>query len=304
MNVAEPGLDALTEHTFTPDRTRVILEHACRLAGLDATGAILLRHQTNAVYQLTCAPVVVKVIRPGTRHVREVVALVRWIANQGVPTVPLLESVEQPIELADCSVTLWPYLPPMRSISADDIAKPLQTLHELPLPPMSLPALDPIHAIQRAITTSRILSDTERSVLRHRCDELAGPYAELGYEARPRLIHGDPQHRNALWDAANGRAVLCDWESAALGHPEWDLVTIEVHCRRFDYPEQDYHDFCERYGLDIRHWHGFRVLRDVRELRMITTNARKSAPNTAQAGEVHKRISALAKGQHQAWQIL
>jgi hypothetical protein len=304
MSPLGSGLDDLTEQTFTPDRTRAILKHASRLAGLDATGAKLLRHQTNAVYQLADVPVVIKIARPGIRHAREVVALVQWIETQRIPTVPLLESVDQPLELAGCSVTLWEYLPQAHPISADDIAEPLRALHDAPLPPITLPVLAPIQAIHRAIGSSVILSEDEQSLLRHRCDELAKRYAELRYDSTPGLIHGDPQHRNALWNAANSRAVLCDWESAAIGQPEWDLVTIEVHCRRFGYSEQEYRDFCERYGRDIRGWDGFPVLRDVRELRMITTNARKSTAGTPQAEEVHRRVAELVEGRGHAWRIL
>jgi len=96
VTISDCGLASPTEENFTPSVSRPIVEAACRLVGLDATGAILLRHQTNGVYQLMTAPVVAKVARPGTCHVAQVVALVRWLIQQGVPTVPLLD-LEQPI---------------------------------------------------------------------------------------------------------------------------------------------------------------------------------------------------------------
>jgi hypothetical protein len=40
-----------------------ILERACAIAGIDATGARLLRVGSNAVYRLT-APVIARVSRP------------------------------------------------------------------------------------------------------------------------------------------------------------------------------------------------------------------------------------------------
>ncbi|MFD5115181.1 hypothetical protein ACFWNG_23155 [Streptomyces sp. NPDC058391] len=58
---------------------------------------------------------------------------------------------------------------------------------------------------------------------------------------REGVIQGDPQHRNALHDGDT--AVLCDWDTAAVGRPEWDLVTIEVHCRRFGYGQPHYQAF-------------------------------------------------------------
>jgi hypothetical protein len=75
-------------------------------------------------------------------------------------------------------------------------------------------------------------------------------------------------------------------------------------CRRFGRPEHEYHDFCHRYGTDIRHWPGYPVLRDLRELRMITSNARKSAANSSEAEEVHRRIAKLDAGPAEQWRIL
>ena len=56
MTVSDWGLASPPEENFTPAVSRPVVEAACRLVGLDATGAILLRHQTNGVYQLTTGP--------------------------------------------------------------------------------------------------------------------------------------------------------------------------------------------------------------------------------------------------------
>lgn len=121
-------------------------------------------------------------------------------------------------------------------------------------------------------------------------------------ERRPVVLHGDPQHRNAL--IAPSGTVLCDWDSAVVGPPEWDLVTVDVHCRRFGYPPAHYDDFATAYGRDVREWKGYSVLRDLRELRMITTNARKAQPGPT-LDEVKRRIQGLNHGdEHQRWSIL
>jgi hypothetical protein len=294
----------LTEQTFSPERTRPLVEEACRLAGLDPAGALILRHHTNAVYQLTSAPVVVKVARPSQTNVHDVVALVHWATEQGVPTVRLLESVRQPLELAGCAVTLWYYLPQTRPITAADIAGPLRALHTVPLPPVAVRELDGPAAIKWAIDESQILGAAERDALLERWERLRDLAPTLPYEAAPRLLHGDPQHGNTLWDDASDQAVLCDWDSAVIGHVEWDLVTIEVHCRRFGHPEHHYAAFCERYGRDVRRWSGYEALRELRELRMIATNARKSRPGTPQAAEVRRRIAALDGDPTGLWHIL
>ncbi|GAB3168940.1 hypothetical protein GCM10027059_32820 [Myceligenerans halotolerans] len=63
----------------------------------------------------------------------------------------------------------------------------------------------------------------------------------------------------------------------------------------------EYEEFCRRYGRDIREWSSYEWLRDVRELRMITTNARKSPPGSPAAAEVRRRLDSLRKGETSVW---
>ncbi len=301
-----PGCDLAvpTEDDFSPTTTRRIVEVACRSVGLDAASAVVLRHQTNGVYQLVTAPVVVKVARPGRYQLRQVPSLVQWLLARSVPTVPLLGHIAQPLEVEGYVVTLWRYLPQTRPILAGDIAEPLASLHRAPMPPVKLPRLDALASIRSSIERSRILTVEERTILRGKWERLTELVSRLSYEQPSRLLHGDPQHRNMLWDDNADRSVLCDWDSAVIGPIEWDLVTIEVHCRRFGRPEHEYRTFCDRYGADIRAWTGYSVLRDLRELRMITSNARKSLPDSPEVREVHRRIARLDAGPAEQWRIL
>ncbi|CAL9360873.1 hypothetical protein [Streptomyces sp. enrichment culture] len=114
----------------------------------------------------------------------------------------------------------------------------------------------------------------------------------------------DPQHRKAL-HAPDGRAVLCDWDTVVYGQPEWDLVTIEVHCRRIGFDQHHYRRFAGAYGWDVTAWPGYPVLGELRELRMITTNARKVHHAPASLAEVERRVRALRKGDRAfRWNIL
>lgn len=297
-------MEPLTELTFTPDRTRALLHAACKPFRLDPAGATLLRHHTNAVYRLVTAPVVVKIARPGIQHTATVVRLARWLADHDVLGVPLLDDIDQPSTLAGCAITFWRYLPQVRPIAAGDIAGPLAALHAAAPPPFALPSFEPIRAIQRSLAANRVLHDDEQELVRERCSDLATKLATVQFDRPNTLIHGDAQHRNTLWDNDVKRAVLCDWESAVIGPPEWDLTTIEVHCRRFGHDPTEYRDFCARYGFDIRDWPGYSILREVKELRMIATNARKSTPGSAEAAEVRRRVGILDAGPAQRWWIL
>ncbi len=293
---------------FTEARTRELLFKACCETGLNPDGAKLLRHQTNAVYLLESDRTVVKIARPDydIEHVKRTVDLTRWLLGQGFPTVPLCD-IAQPVIADGSAVTFWRYLPQTYPISAADIAEPLRRLHKLPAPPLTavpeLPRLDAVSAIRYSIDREHILSEDDHGFLLERCESLKAVLNELRYERHPCLLHGDPQHGNALRDGLG--TVLCDWESAVIGPSEWDLVTIEIHCRRFSHPPETYSAFCRIYGRDIREWDGFPWLRDLRELRMIATNARKSASNSRGAAEVRQRVAQLQlTGPAGRWSIL
>ncbi|RDI53042.1 phosphotransferase family protein [Nocardia mexicana] len=306
--VFEAAVDRATSADFTPQRTRWILETACRRGGFDPAEAELLRHHTNAVYLLASEPIVVKIDRPcGGAAPIDVVALVRWLRTRRVPAVPLAGAT-QPVEIDGCAVTFWRYLPQQREIVAADLAAPLARLHNLSSRPAQwLPTRhlrDTFARIARAIDANTILPPSDRRLLRAERNRLAAGWDKITYVLPPGLIHGDAHHRNTLWDNVTERSVLCDWESVTIGQPEWDLVTLEVHCRRFAHHPAEYDTFCRDYGVDIRTWPGFAWLRDLRELRMITTNAWKSAPGSDSAREVLRRIEGLRTGTPLTWNIL
>lgn len=140
--------------------------------------------------------------------------------------------------------------------------------------------------------------------MEYETDRLEEQLHEVQFDLAPGLIQGDPQHRNGL-HTADGGAVLCDWDTIACGQPEWDLVTIEVHRRRFGYGRTHYGAFAETYGWDVTEWPGYQTLRDIRELRMITTNARKVHHAPASLAEVHRRVAGLGERDEQLrWNIL
>ncbi|GAA5079569.1 phosphotransferase family protein [Nocardia iowensis] len=298
----------LTESTFTPENTRNILETACGIAGFDAASAVVMRHHTNAVYLLAAQPIVVKIGRPDHHGHIDVVGLVRWLQQQAVPTVSLIDT-EQPLHISGCPVTFWRYLDQQnRIVSAADLAEPFAKLHACRAPvPVALPDQQityTFEAISTAIDNNTILSAQDRAMLHERREQLAEHADNIRWVLPRGPIHGDAHHLNALWDKPNECAVLADWENAAIGPPEWDLATLEVHCRRFGHPADEYDRFATSYGFDIRDWSGYRWLRDLRELRMITTNARKSARGSSTAAEVLRRIEALKANAPIGWNIL
>ncbi len=291
---------------FAESELHDVLDRACVQAGLDATGAELLRGHTNAVFRLRHDPVVVKIAPKGSpiASVERTVALVRWLMGRGFPTVPL-HCAQQPVLVdGQHAATFWTYLPQdaTEPITAQDLAGPLHTLHALTDPPVRPRELNNTGAIRYSLAAITLLPDDMR-FLTERVDQLEDALKQVQFAFSDCVVQGDPQHRNALRDG--DRTVLCDWDTIAWGAPDWDLVTIEVHCRRFGYAPAHYDDFAATYGFDIRSAPGYHVLRDIRELRMITTNARKARQTPGTINEVRKRIAGLRHGDTELrWHIL
>ena len=284
-----------------------ILDQACSMTGLDARNAILLRGHTNAVFQLSREPVVVKIARRGSRlaDVQRTVRFVQWLMDRGFPTVPLYEAAEQPLDVGGHAVTFWTYLPqPAQPVSAAQLAGPLRVLHDLPAPPFPLKPLDTVAAIRSSLSAAGWLPPRSLNFLSQQVDRLEKELAEVTFAMPQAILQGDPQHRNAL-HGEGGRAVLCDWDTVTCGQPEWDLTTVEIHCRRFGYGAEHYEAFTEVYGFDVTVWPGYPILRDLRELRMITTNAKKAPLAPATMPELVHRIDGLRQAdQSLRWQIL
>ncbi|WP_282697625.1 phosphotransferase [Streptomyces sp. CC208A] len=283
-----------------------VLERACAKAGLDSRDARLLRGHTNAVLLLKKEQVVAKIARKGTdvESVARTVAFVRWLIEADFPTVSL-HPCDQPLIVDGHAVTFWTYLPqPEYPVAAGQLAGPLKALHLLPPPPITLAEHDNIRAIRRSLAAITCLPAAAIRYMEEEADRLEEELRHVRFALAPGLIQGDPQHRNAL-HTTDGAAVLCDWDTVAQGQPEWDLVTVEVHCRRFGYGQAHYQTFADTYGWDITKTTGYPVLRDIRELRMISTNARKvrHAPRTL--SEIQRRIDGLRRRDGQlSWSIL
>lgn len=292
---------------FSEAEMRDALIRLCEAAGLDPAGATLLRGQTNAVLRLASDPVVLKIARRGITpaRVQQTVSLVRRLDSIGFPTVQL-HPTDQPVVVGPYIGTFYTHVPQSADLPplTSDLAMPLRTLHTAGLPPFELPELDAIAAVRRSLAAADTLPAPDRRFLTKRMEQLAEEQAGLRYALPRGVLHGDPQHGNAL--RTPDRVVLCDWDSAVLGQPEWDLVTVEIHARRFGHAPDSYARFAEIYGFDVAaEWRGYRTLCDLRELRMITTNARKSAHEPDKMEELLRRIEGVRQGDHsQHWTIM
>lgn len=283
---------------FTAETTAVTLSEACRVTGLDPTGARLLRLGTNAVYRLRL-PVVVRIARAGhIDELRRTVAVARWLEVVGYPAVRALK-IGQPVIVDGAAVTFWEALSDDGDAyaSVTEVAELLVRLHSL-VPPvgLDLPAFDPFSRIRQRLETNTWLGDGDREFLIDRLDDAEDRYSRLSFTLSEGVIHGDANVGNVLRDQ-DGKPVVIDLDGFAIGPREWDLIQTAIFYDEFGWHTRDeYESFVELYGFDIIQWDGYAVLRDIRELHMVTWLIQNASDSGIIADEGRKRINSLRTG--------
>src|ERR1700733_1068603 len=134
-----------------------ILEQVCAIAGIDATGARLLRIGSNTVYRLK-APIIARISRLGADpgQVRQTVAVARWLKSVDYPAVRLVD-VDQPVVLGQHVVTFWVAVSDDgdQYASVAEVAQVLVQLHQLTAPEnLYLPDLAPFANAAKRIETN------------------------------------------------------------------------------------------------------------------------------------------------------
>lgn len=274
--------------TLTADAAAELAAGLARLraaAGLTTGEPQLMRYTINAVYRIGD-----HVLRMGRgevarRRAERVVAATELLRRHGVPTVELVADVAQPLVVDDWSATVWHYLPhPAGRPPAVDLVAPLQLLHAIAEAPEYLPRWAPIDTARRRLqavlnlptaelTHTRAWADHEVGMpleelvdrLAARCDELADRVQATTWPRPPGVIHGDAHVGNVL----AGR--LCDFDSVSIGPREWDLVPLAHSAARFGDPREPYAEFAAAYGFDLAASPVWPVLRDVREMQLVTS---------------------------------
>ncbi|QDY78145.1 phosphotransferase family protein [Streptomyces qinzhouensis] len=247
-----------------------LVRKAASAAGLPSGGAVPIRLAENDLWRIPKG-VVVRIARAGqsAAAAREV-AVTRWLATQGVPAVRPLD-LEQPVHVAGRAATFWEELPPHRSGTSADLAPLLRRLHDLPPPStVQLDLMDPFVRVAERITAARSVGEDDREFLLARLDELRHAWAGLPDGQPLCVIHGDAWGGNCAV-TEDGQRYLLDFERVSQGRREWDLTSTAVAVDTFGtLSDEEYERFCAAYGYDVRSWDGYPVMRDVRELRLVS----------------------------------
>lgn len=279
---------------FTVESTKVTLREACEAVGLDPTEAHLMRLGTNAVFRLESA-VVVRIARlDNLDEMIRTVAVARWLESVDYPAVRAL-ALNQPVVIDGSAATFWRAISDGESYaSVSEVAELLRWLHSLSVPNhLKLPDFEPFGKIDRRLESSRWLTDSDRAFLEDFLAKLREQYSKLSFALAPGIIHGDANVGNVLRDEGGCPAVI-DLDSFAMGPREWDLIQTAIFYDRFGWhTREEYESFVEIYGFDILKWPGYGVLRDIRELHMITWLTLNVNDNDRLAEEARKRIKSI-----------
>jgi aminoglycoside phosphotransferase (APT) family kinase protein len=281
---------------FTREKLGKALSGTCAILGLDATGARLLRFTNNAVYALASAPVVVRIVGShGLRHrVGTVVRVAAHFAACGVPAIRLLPGIEQPLEVGGHLVTVWCEVRETgRRATAGDLATLLRRVHAVP-PPGELPEWTPLDAVRARVADAEELDARDRLFLLERCAEVEDSLSGLEFSLPRGLVHGDAHSGNVIVGPEG--PVLCDFDSACVGPPEWDLTPLAVGRERFGDPAGRYRMLADGYGFDVTSWAGFPVLRAVRELKLTTSVLPILRSHPCVREELRRRLADLRNG--------
>ncbi|TQS30484.1 aminoglycoside phosphotransferase family protein [Microbispora sp. KK1-11] len=306
MRTMEPA--PLAEEAFG------VLREVCARIGVDARGARLMRLRSNAVFKLRGSMVggdtaggelVVRIATAPDALTRlpVVVAVARWLADRGFPTVrPADEIADQPIVHDGRVVTFWRYVPSLGRPTTRQLGRVLRSLHREPVPPVGLRTLtDPLAEVRHAVEhRAEVLTATQRSWLSDRIEELTGRWRDLD-TGSPVLLHGDAWIDNLL-RCQDGHVVLCDWDGVAVGPREWDLVHTYHGQRRFGLSTADVDEFARAYGSDLRLWPGYSTLMEVRDMYAVGIHIRNASGDPFSRQELPRRLDSLTRGDgHARW---
>lgn len=284
---------------FTPDNTLATLNAACEAVNLDASCARLMRLGSNAVYRLA-QPIVARISRSmaDAPEARKTAAVARWLESVGYPAVRALP-IEQPVVVGQRVATFWVAVSDDgdKYASASEVATLLRWLHSLnPPADLDLEVFRPFDRLNQRIEMSTWLPDADREFLTARLADLRAAYVGLSFALPRGVVHGDANVGNVLQDR-NGGPVMIDLDGFAIGPREWDLIQTAIFYDRFDWhTREEYDAFVKVYGFDIMQWSGYPILRDIRELHMVTWLSQKADESERTMAEARKRIAFLRSG--------
>jgi aminoglycoside phosphotransferase (APT) family kinase protein len=284
-----------------------VLVEVCRMIGVPASGAELLRLNSNAVYALRAPGLVIRISSnlAARARITESLAVTAWLAGHGFPCTAPAPVTGQPFTINGKVISVWRYVPeaPGPAPSAGDLARLLRDLHTRPVPPSPPePLTDPLASVAAALRSAapEAMPRQQRDWLTGQIEDLRRQWAALRFPHPPALVHGDA-HPGNLIRALHGVIVLGDWDHVAVGPPEWDLAQVFYTSRRLGFPAREEVDgFGAAYGWNPHDWPGLATLEAIREVSGLSPYVRNSPAQPFARRELALRIGTLQAGDHTA----
>jgi aminoglycoside phosphotransferase (APT) family kinase protein len=280
-----------------------VLRTAARIAGVDASGAEVIRDGSHVMYRLP-GEIVARVGRPGTAATAErEVTVSDWLARSGLTVTRTVDDIAQAVVVDDRPVTWWRLLPAHRAATPAELGSVLRALHDLPVPTsLTLPVSDPFAELDQRIGQAPGLDTDDRTWLTDYLTDLRRRYAQLELGEPRHVIHGDAWQGN-IAVPESGPPILLDLEQVSIGHPDWDMIPLAVDYADFARLDKaDYDSFVRAYGgHDVTRTPGFRVLAEIQELRWVCFVLSKSSSSTPAKEEAHHRIACLRGDVPRPW---
>jgi hypothetical protein len=277
------------------------LRTACTRLGLDDTGTRALHRHATAVYLLPQHDLVARVGRTSPVSVE----LTRWLNHHQFPAVEPAD-LEQPVLVGELAVTFWHHYPQPDSArpDAEALGALLRRLHELPLPPLPLPEYEPLSGLDEVLDLRRTIHGIDSSDLQWLADrrqQLLDSFHSTPSELGVGLIHGDAYPGNTMWSGPErGEVLLGDWDEAAIGPRELDLINSHQGAR-VGRTAAEIERFDRAYGWDITRWPGYALLRDIRDLHTLGAYFHRSfAGDQSAVAELSHRLRTLRAGDVEA----
>ncbi|AXL90960.1 aminoglycoside phosphotransferase [Streptomyces sp. CB09001] len=285
---------------FTAETLAPVLREACSSAGLDSSGAELLRLGSNAVYRLPMSPIVVRIARdPSVRvEMDRAVKVARWLETENFPATRVPTRVAQPLVVGGRVVTFWESVQENEEYATvGELADLLRRLHWLEEPEsLGLPYFDPLAKLTASLEGLDGIAGEDREFLEARAAGLAKDYDRLDFGLPFGMIHGDANIGNVLRHR-DGHAVFIDLDGLTLAPREWDLILTALYYDRYGWHSKaEYAEFVHRYGFDLMNWPGYETLADLRELMMVAWLGHQVATSERSADEFGRRLRALRTG--------
>lgn len=273
----------------------------CEVAGLDDRDAVLLHALSNAVYHLPRENLVLRLATatPSQVHrAHKVVQVCHWLAERHGPALAPTD-LPQPVFGATTVATVWPYLPPRHPAHPAALGAAVRELHTVTGPPPPVPTYQPLARLHEALDldatrTAPALTAEQHSWLTAHAQRLHAGYSRLTSELGHGLIHGDAHPDNLLHNAATSRWVLIDFDHAAYGPRELDLLYAAPD--HFHTPATDRDTFTHAYGHNLLTWPDWHTLRDISEAHSLAAYIRRAPTTPIAATELTHRLHSLRTG--------